>query len=287
MANPRPVWRGHLRLALVSCPIALYSTLRSASGLHFHLINPKTGHRIRMISQDAETDDEVSRSDLVKGFEFDKDRYVLLEEEDFEQARIESSTTLTISKFVNLASIEPIYFDTSYYLAPDGDAGEDVFAVLRDAIRNTRSAALSRVVIARREHPVAILPFRNGLVCHTLHQPNTLYDAEPLFESVEQVKSDNDMIQLATQLIERQKGRFQPEDMEDRYEAKLRDIIEAKLKGEGITPEEPAEPDRGNVIDLMAALKSSLGQKEPTSRKQPAKPKAAATPRKPTRKRAS
>jgi DNA end-binding protein Ku len=288
MANPRPIWRGHLRLALVSCPIALYSTLRGASGLHFHLINPKTGHRIRMVSQDAETDEEVSRSDLVKGFEFEKDRYVLLDDDDFEQARIESSSTLTIGKFVDIASIEPIFFDSSYYLAPDGDAGEDVFAVLRDAIKKTGSAALSRVVIARREHPVAILPFGNGMICHTLHQPSDLYDAEPLFESVEGLKPDSDMVQLATQLIERQNGKFQPDDTQDRYEARLRDVIDAKLKGEGISPEDKAEPDRGNVIDLMAALKSSLGQQEPAASKKSSRgPQETPEPKKRARKRAS
>jgi DNA end-binding protein Ku len=285
MANPRPLWRGHLRLALVSCPVALYSTLRAADGLHFHLINPKTGHRVRMVSQDAETEDEVSRADLVKGYEFEKDRYVLLDDADFEQARIESSSTLTIAKFVDIASIKPIFFDTSYYLGPDGDAGQDVFAVLRDAIKNTRTAALSRVVIARREHPVAILPFGDGLICHTLHQPSALYDAGTAFEAVKTIKSDPGMVQLATQLIERQNGKFQPDDTQDRYEARLRDVIEAKLKGEGISPEEPSEPDRGNVIDLMAALKSSLGQNAAP----PAKPprKAATGARKPARKRAS
>src|ERR1700761_2895289 len=258
----RPVWRGHLRLALVSCPIALHSVLRSGSGLHFHLINPKTGHRVRMVSQDAESDEEVSRSDLVKGFEFEKDHYVLLDEEDFEQARIESSSTLTVGKFVDVASIDPIFFETSYYVAPDGDSGLDVFVVLREAIQASRAAALSRVVIARRERAVAIMASGKGLVCHTLHEPQDLWDAAPLWSDINGVKSDPDMVTLAKQLIDRQNGTFKPEDTQDRYEAKLREVIEAKLKGEGITPEEPSEPDRGNVIDLMAALKASLGEEK-------------------------
>jgi DNA end-binding protein Ku len=270
--SSRPIWRGHLRLALVSCPIALHSVVRGSSGLHFHLVNPETGHRIRMVSQDAETDEEVSRSDLVKGYEFEKDRYVLLKDEDFEQARIESSGTMTIAKFVDVASIDPIFFDTSYYVAPDGDAGLDVFAVLRDAVRRSNTAALSRVVIARRERAVAIIPSGKGLVCHTLHEPSDLWDAGPLFERIGEVKPETDMVALATQLIERQNGKFQPEDTEDRYEAKLREVIDAKLKGEGITPEQPSEPERGNVIDLMAALKASLGQdKGPRSAAPPAK----------------
>jgi DNA end-binding protein Ku len=288
MANPRPIWRGHLRIALVSCPVALYSTLRGAGGLHFHLINPKTGHRVSMMSQDSETNEEVSRADLVKGFEFEKDRYVLLDDADFEQARIESSSTLTVGKFVDVGSIQPVFFDSSYYLAADGDAGEDVFVVLRDAFNQTGSAALSRIVIARREHPVAILPFGDGLICHTLHQPSDLHDAKPLFESVEGLKPDPDMVQLAKQLIERQKGKFQPDDTQDHYEARLRDVIEAKLKGEGISPEQPSEPDRGNVIDLMAALKSSLGQQAtPAPKKAAPARKATAVPKKQARKRAS
>jgi DNA end-binding protein Ku len=262
MATPRPVWRGHLRVALVSCPVALYSVLRGSSGLHFHLINPKTGHRVRMVSLDAETEEEVSRGDLVKGYEFEKDRYVVLDDDDFEQARIESSSKLTIGKFVDVASINSIFFDTSYYVAPDGDAGADVFVVLRDAIMKTQTAALSRVVISRRERAVAIIPFGKGLVCHTLHEPNDLWNTDPLFEHVGDVKPDSDMVALATQLIERQNGKFEPEDTKDRYEAKLHEVIDAKLKGEGIAPEEPEEADRGNVIDLMEALKASLGQQK-------------------------
>jgi DNA end-binding protein Ku len=260
MATPKPIWRGHLRLALVSCPVALFSVVRGGSGLHFHLINPKTSHRVRMVSQDAETDEEVSRGDLVKGYEFEKDRYVMLDDDDFEQARIESSTTLTISKFVDVGSIDPIFFDTAYYVAPDGAAGRDVFVVLREAIRKSRTAALSRIVVARRERAVAIIPSGTGLVCHTLHEQDDLWNAAPLFEDLDDVKPEADMVALATQLIERQNGKFQPDDTADRYEAKLREVIDAKLKGEGITPEQSSEPDRGNVIDLMAALKASLGQ---------------------------
>jgi DNA end-binding protein Ku len=274
--SPRPIWRGHLRLALVSCPIALHSVVRGSSGLHFHLINPKTGHRIRMAALDAEDDNELSRADLVKGYEFEKDRYVLLDDDDFEQARIESSSVLTITKFVDADSIEPIFFDSSYYLAPDGDAGLDVFVVLRDAIRKSRAAALARVVIASREHPVAIIPSGDGMVCHTLHQPSDLWDPKPLFEDLRGIRSEPAMLELATQLIHRQQGKFQPSDAQDRYEARLREVIEAKLKGEGVTPEEPSVPDRGNVVDLMAALKASLGQNTDPTAKKPARAASAA-----------
>lgn len=288
----RPIWRGHLRLALVNCPVSLHSVLRASSNLHFHFINPKTGHRVRMVTLDAETDKEVSRTELVKGYEFEKDRYVLLDDKDFDSARIESSTTMTVGKFIPRGAIHPIYFDTSYYMVPDGDAGQDVYVVLRDAIAASGMAALSRVVIARRERAVAILPLENGMVLHTLHEPRDLYGYDKLFDRVPGAKPDVEMVKLARQLIERQEGKFQPADTEDRYEARLREVIDAKLKGEGIEPEEPDEPRGDNVIDLMAALKRSLGQEAKSratatnARKKPARTPAKKVKRTATRKRA-
>lgn len=266
----RPIWRGHLRLALVSRPIALHTVQRASGNLHFHFINPKTGHRVRMVTMDAETDEQLSRRDLVKGYEFEKDRYILMDDEDFERARIETSTTLTVAKFVDRAEIDPVWFDSSYYVVPDGEAGQDVFVVLRDAIAETGRAALSRVVMARRERAVALLPMGKGLVCHTLHEPRDLYSSDTLFEGISDAKPDPEMVKLATQLIERQEGRFEPEDSEDRYETRLREVIQAKLKGEGITPPQEEKADRGNVIDLMSALKASLGREDKAAEETPA-----------------
>lgn len=254
----RPIWRGNLRLGLVSCPVALYSVVRRSNEVHFHFINPKTGHRVRMVTLDAGTDEELSRQELVRGYEFDKDRYVLLDEADFESARIESSSTMAVDKFVARASIPPLYFDASYYLVPDDEAGQEVFVVLREAIARSGQAALSRVVIARRERAVAILPIDDGLVCHTLHEPRDLYDSGPLFEPTAKLTPDREMVALAQRLIERQQGRFKPADSEDRYETRLRAVIAAKLKGEGISPGPSETPRRDNVVDLMAALKASL-----------------------------
>ena len=290
----RPIWRGHLRLALVTCPVSLHTTQRSSGDLHFHLINPKTGNRVRMVTVDADTEEEVSRRDLVKGYEFEKDRYVLLEDEDFAAAKIETSSTMPIEKFVDRESISPIYFDTSYYLAPDGEAGQDVYVVLREAIAKSNKAALSRVVIARRERAAAILPMGNGMVLHTLHEPRDLYDYSTLFKRISEGRPDAEMVKLATQLIDRQAGKFEPADMEDRYESRLREIIDAKLKGEGITPAEPEAPRRDNVIDLMSALKRSLNQEQrgqqertsPARRSAQATRKTKAAPKKAARKRA-
>lgn len=266
----RPIWRGHLRLALVTCPVALHTVHRASGELHFHFINPETGHRVRMVTLDAETDQPLSRGDLVRGYEFEKDRYVVLDDEDFEKARIESSSVMTIDKFVDGADIEPVYFDASYYVAPDGEAGTDVYAVLRQALAETGKAALSRVVISRRERAVVLMPMGPGMVVHTLHEKSEVNDPKALFDPAAEEKPDADMVKLARQLIERQAAPFEPSDMEDRYEARLRDVIAAKLKGEGITPAAAPETRGDNVVDLMAALKASLGRNAESAR--PARP---------------
>jgi DNA end-binding protein Ku len=255
----RAIWRGHLRLALVSCPVALYTAKHDGGNIHFHLINPDTGNRVRMITQDAETDQTVSRKDLVKGYEFKKDTYVLLTDEDFANVKVESSSTMVIEKFVEAGSIDPLYYDSSYFLAPDGKAGVDVYAVLYEAIEKTGRVALSRVVIAQRERTVALRPMKGGLAAHTLHEQRDINDAKAAFEEAAGVRTDPDMVKLATQLIDRQTGTYDPRDIEDKYETRLRAMIDAKLKGEGIEDEPAEEPDRGNVVDLMAALRKSLG----------------------------
>jgi DNA end-binding protein Ku len=275
----RPIWRGYLQLSLVTCPVAMYATNHDRGSLHFNLINPKTGNRVRMVTQDAETEEELSRKDLVKGYEFKKDTYVVLTDEDFESARVESSATMKVDKFVDVTSINPIYYDTSYYLAPDGRAGKDVYAVLRDAIKDTGKMALSRVVIARRERVVGIVPMGKGLVAHTLHEERDLNKAADVFDDIPVGKSDAEMVKLAKQLIEQQAGEYDPADVEDRYEARLREVIDAKLKGEGIQPIAEEEPARSNVVDLMAALRKSLGtDKGPPSR--PPEPKKSEAQRK-------
>ena len=147
----RPIWRGHLRLALVSCPVALYNARRDRAGIRFNIINPETGNRIRMITQDAETGHELERRSLVKGYEFRKGKYLLLSDDDLDSVKVDSSSVMTIEKFVDTASIDPVYYDSAYFLVPDGETGKDVYAVLREAIAKTGKTALSRVVIAQRE----------------------------------------------------------------------------------------------------------------------------------------
>jgi DNA end-binding protein Ku len=257
----RPIWRGHLRLALVSCPVALFNARHDRAGIRFNLINPDTGNRIRMVTQDAETGKELQRRDLVKGYEFRKDQYLLLSDDDLDSVKVETSAVMTIEKFVDNESIDPVYYDAAYFIAPDGEA-----------IAKTGMTALARVVISQRERTIALRPVGDaGLMAHTLYEERDLNSSKDLFDGLESIKIDPEMVKLATQLVERQAGNYDAADLEDRYETRLRAMIDAKLKGEGIDleAEEPVA-STSNVIDLMAALKKSLGQ---APAEQPAAPK--------------
>jgi DNA end-binding protein Ku len=267
----RPIWRGHLRLALVSCPVALWNARHDRAAVRFNMINPETGNRIKMVTTDAETGKELARRDLVKGYEFQKDQYLLLSEEDLDSIKVESSSVMTIEKFVETASIDPVYYDSSYFLAPDGQAGRDVYAVLREAIAKTGMTALSRVVISQRERTIALRPAAGGLMAHTLYEDRDLNSSQDLFDGLDEIKTDPEMVQLATQLVQRQAGTYESADLEDHYETRLRAMIDAKLKGEGIDLEAdvPATPT-SNVVDLMAVLRKSLSQ---TQEDKPAQPK--------------
>jgi DNA end-binding protein Ku len=289
----RPIWRGHLRLALVSCPVALYSAKHDRSSIKFNLINPETGNRIRMLTVDGETEKEVERRNLVKGYEFRKNTYLLLSGEDLDSVKVESSEVMNVEKFVDAHSIDPLYYDAGYYLAPDGSAGRDVYQILREAIGRTGRVALSRVVIGQRERVIALRLYENGLAAHTLHEQRDLNDSSGLFD--DPVPVDEEMVKLATQLVDRQTAAYEPGDIEDRYETRLRAMIDAKLKGEGIDVEAAPEPVATNVIDLMAALRRSIADddeaktKAETEATPPTKaktPKPAGAP-KATRKRVS
>jgi len=274
--------------------MALYNARHDRTSIRFNLINPDTGNRIRMITQDAETGDELERRNLVKGYEFRKNQYLLLSDGDLQSVKVESSSVMTVEKFVDADSIDPVYYDAAYHLAPDGDAGRDVYAVLREAIAKTGKVALSRVVISQRERTIALRPADAGLMAHTLYEDRDLNSGKELYEGIDSIKIDPEMVQLATQLVERQSGRYEASDLEDRYETRLRALIDAKLKGEGLEAAEEPQIATSNVIDLMAALKKSLGHEpEEKSEKAPRKKATAKQPAaaaqaasKPSRKRA-
>ena len=266
---PRAIWHGHLRLALVSCPVALFNARHEHAGLRFHLINPKTGNRVKMITQDSVTEKALNRSDLVKGYEISKDNYVILTDDDFASLKVESSAIMAIDKFIDAGDIDPVYYESCYYLAPDGKAGDDVYAVLREAITRTGKIGLSRVVISQRERTIALRPWDGGLMAHALYEQRDINSAGDMFDGVRPIKIDPEMIDLAMQLIRRQTRKYDPADLEDHYETRLRELIDTKAAGGHLItpPEEKLAPS--NVIDLVAALKKSLaeaGEASPPSR---------------------
>ena len=269
----RPIWRGHLRLALVSCPVAMFNARSERASIHFNLINPGTGNRIKMVTNDSETGEELQRSALVKGYEYSKGRYLILSDDDLASVKVESSAIMSVEKFVDANSIDPIYYDDSYYLAPDGKTGEDVYAVLREAIAQTGKVALTRVVISQRERTVALRHAGSGLMAHTLYEERDLNKADQYFDEAARLKVDPEMVALAVQLINRQSAKYDAVDLEDRYETRLRAMIDAKIAGLPLAEEEKPF-SRGNVIDLVAALRKSIAESkaaEPRATKLPPK----------------
>jgi len=275
-----------LRLSLVACPVSLYPATTSANDVRFHLINPETGNRIRQQVVDPDTG-EVERKDLVRGFEVEKDRYVLISKEELESVRIESTRTIDIERFVDASEIDRIWWNDPYYLVPDGKAGLDAFSVIRCALEEAGKVALARLVLSTRERVVAIEPRGAGMLLTTLRSHDEVQDEAEVFDAIPATKRNAAMIEIAERIIAQQEGPFDPSQFNDRYEDALRELIRNKEDGGdgGVTAPPPRDD---NVIDLMEALRQSLeaGGKR-TAAKVPAKPAAAkkATSQKPAAKK--
>ena len=269
---PRPSWKGHLRLSLVSCPVRLYPATSGASRVSFNLLHKDTLNRINMKPHDPELG-EVERADLVRGYEYEKGRYVVMDPEDFDRVQIESTKTIVVEQFVDEDEVDPLYLESPYYLAPDGDFAEETFGVIREAMRQEKKVALSRVVLTSREHLIAMGVRDKGFLVTTLRTADEVRSADEIFEEIDDVKPDKEMLQLATQLIRQKAGKFKPETFRDRYQDALMEVIRAKIKGE--TPVIAKAPETARVINLMDALKRSLAETggEP-ARKPPARSKA-------------
>jgi DNA end-binding protein Ku len=252
----RESWKGHLRLSLVTCPVGLWPATSEAETVRFNLINPQTNNRIKMKTVDAGTGDEVSRGDLVKGFEIAKNEYVLLDKEDFEGVKLESTRIIDIEKFVPRASIDRLYWDTPYHLIPDGKTGIEAFAVIREAMKQKGMVALGRLVMSTRERICAIEIEEDGLLLTTLRTVEEVRAADEI-PHPDLPKADKGMLAIAEKIIDQQSGDFDPSEFTDRYEDALRALIEEKKKGKPVRPSKPANDDT-KVVDLMAALRESL-----------------------------
>lgn len=281
---PRPTWQGHLRLSLVTCPVALYTAVSRTADISFNLINPKTSNRIRMIATDPDTG-PIERSSLVKGYQYEKDRYVIVSDEELQSVRIESNRVLDIERFVDVEDIDRLYWNDPFYLVPDGKVAAEAYAVIRQAMEQSGRIALGRVVLHQRERLMAIEPRDEGLVAYSLRSHDEVRQPQSYFEEIPDVKPDKSMIEIAGKIIDQMSGDFEPEGFRDRYEDALRDLIQAKLKGKKsvIRSEEPQDTE---VKDLMAMLKKSLGEGASPRRKPATAAKADGKKRAPSRKTA-
>jgi DNA end-binding protein Ku len=276
----RPTWQGYLRLSLVSCPVALYTATSRSGEVHFNMLSKATHNRVRMIPTDPETG-PIDRADIVKGYEIEKGRYVEITDEEIKGVRLETTRTLDIERFVGEADIDRLYWNDPYFLAPDGDMALEAFAVIREAMTKARKVALGRLVMHQRERLMALEPHGRGIVAYTIRNKREVRAAEEIFAHIKAVKPPTQMVEIAARIIEQLEGPFDPSQFTDRYEDALRALIKDKEKGHTVTA--PEAPKEAEVIDLMEALKRSLGQGGGERRKT-ASPRAAA--KKPAAKRA-
>ena len=265
----RPTWQGHLRLSLVTCPVALYTASTRAGDVSFHLLNPKTGNRIRMVTTDPETG-PIERSGLIKGYEVAKDQYVTVTDDEIKAVKLESTKVIEIERFVAADEIDRLYWNDPYFLTPNGDIATEAFTVIREAMRETGRIALGRVVLSTRERLLALEPQGRGIVAWSLRTKGEVRNAADYFRDIPDEKPDKNMLAIAEKIIEQQEGAFDPSTFNDRYEDALRALIEEKKKGQTLTEAPP--PQDTKVIDLMEALRASLqrGGSQP--------PRAAAAP---------
>ena len=269
---PRASWKGHLRLSLVSCAVKMYPATSSSDRISFNQLHKDTHNRINMKPVDPELG-LVERSDLIKGYEYEPKQYVIIDETDLEAVRIESNHTLNIEAFVNEDEIDVLYQDAPYYLAPDGAMAEETFIVLREAMRRSGKVAIARLVLSSRERVVTIGARENGMFITTLRNPNEVRGTAEYFGNIPVGNPDAEMLDLAEKLIEQKVTAFDPKAYEDRYEIALMAMIKEKLKGH--KPIVAAAPERGNVINLMDALKASLGEAKPAAKSRAKAPAAA------------
>jgi DNA end-binding protein Ku len=275
---PRANWKGFLRLSLVTCPVALYPATSESEKISFNQLNRKTGHRIKYAKVDADTGEEVANEDIVKGYKVDTDTFIEVTKDELENVALESTRTIEIDEFVDRSEIDPRYLIRPYYLRPDGQVGHDAFAVIRETIREMNKVAIGRVVLTNREHIIALEPMDKGLMGTLLRYPYEVRDPKEYFDDIQDVKVTKDMLDLARHIVEQKAGHFEPDKFEDQYETALIDLINQKRAGKPITAK--ARPSGENVVDLMDALRKSIGggaaRTEPS--KKPAKKSKKATP---------
>lgn len=270
---PRANWKGFLKIAEVTCPVALYTAASTSERIAFHIVNRATGNRVHRRYVDSETGKPVERDEQTKGYEIGTDEYVVLEPEEIAAAVPHSDKTLDVSAFVACGDIDDVYFDRPYYLAPADAHARETFGLIRDGMKAKNVAALARTVLFRRVRTLLIRAYGEGLIATTLHFDYEVRAADEVFADIPDLKIKGEMLELAEHIIDTKRGKFDPSKFDDRYEAALAELVKAKMEGRKI--ERPKEPERGKVIDLMAALRESAGGAgRKGGRRKPAKPRA-------------
>ncbi len=291
MPATRPIWKGQLRLSLVSIPVEVFTATKSNAKPTFRQIHEPTGKPIHY-EKVVDGVGPVERDDIKKGFEYGKGDYVLLEDDELDAVKLETKKTLELVQFVEEDEIPALYFDTPYFVAPSDELAEDAFRVVRDALRKSKKVGLGQLALRGKEYLVSIKPCGKGLLMETLHYEDELKKSDSFFSEIPAKSADDELLDVATALIEKKTSEFDPKAFKDHYQAALRELIQRKLKSKGkkiTTDEEPSRSPRGdNVVDLMSALKKSLEGGKPAAPSKPAaKPAAKAKPRATTRKKAS
>src|SRR3954451_18857217 len=250
---PRAYWKGYLKLSLVSCPVALYPATSEREKISFHQINKNTGNRIKYRKVDAETGDEVESSDIIKGYQVGKGEYLQLEPEELEAIAIESKRTIEINEFVPRKEIDELYQNNPYYIVPDGEVGQQAFAVIREAIRQEGMVAIGKVVFTSREHIIALEARGKGMMGMTLRYPYEVRKEDEYFDDIPDEKIPKDMLELASHIVESKAGHFKPEKFEDQYEDALKELLKKKQSGQKIEAPKDREPSKVIQSDGRAA----------------------------------
>ena len=256
----RASWSGYLKLSLVTIPVRMYNAISSTSRVSLSQLHKNCQHRVRQQLICPEHG-KLEREDIVKGYEYEKDKYVVIDESDLQKIKLETNKSIDLIQFVKADEVDPMFFDKSYYMTPDGPIAEDAFRVVREAMRKANKIAIGRVVMLGKEHLIALRVQDKGFTLSTLHYASEIRQAAPYFEEIRNGEVDKDQLALATQLVENNTAAFDPGQFTDRYEEALLEVIKAKIAGS--EPVVVQQVEAGKIIDLMSALKQSLAQTKP------------------------
>ena len=261
MAPARAFWKGYLKLSLVSCPIALYTGTSSTERVSFRQINKKTGNRLRQQLVDEVTREPVEGEDKGRGYEYAKNVYIPVDDDELDAIAVESNHTIEINSFVPREQIDERYLDSPYYITPDDQVGQEAFAVIREAMRGKGMVALGRVVLAKRERVIMLEPWDKGLTATTLRYPYEIRDAKEYFDDIPDVKVEPEMLKLAEQILQSKATDFDPSRFVDRYEEAVVEMLKEKQAGLPVSRER-ATPQPQNFANLMDVLRRSIAQEK-------------------------